>query len=224
VYIEQQLITAMQQAFQQEFGLAIPLADLSLQPTHPEFEGAYTFVTFPWAGRCQQRPEEVARQLGDWLKVHSTMVADFNVVKGFLNITVADQVWLKQLAIEFSSPNTNKPLHLGHLRNNFLGHAIAEILKASGYEVHKVNLVNDRGIHICKSMVAYKQFGEGETPATTGIKGDHLVGRYYVKFDQVYKEQVAALTEQLGDRERAAKEAPILLEAQQMLCEICGQR
>ncbi len=226
----------MQQAFQQEFGLAIPLADLSLQPTHPEFEGAYTFVTFPWAGRCQQRPEEVARQLGDWLKVHSTMVADFNVVKGFLNITVADQVWLKQLAamgshahfgwappngqkvvIEFSSPNTNKPLHLGHLRNNFLGHAIAEILKASGYEVHKVNLVNDRGIHICKSMVAYKQFGEGETPATTGIKGDHLVGRYYVKFDQVYKEQVAALTEQLGDRERAAKEAPILLEAQQML-------
>ncbi len=236
MYIEQQLITAIQQAFQQEFGLTIFPSDLSLQPTHQEFEGAYTFVTFPWAGRCQQRPEAVARQLGSWLKAHSTLVVDFNVVKGFLNLVVADKVWLKQLeamvsnvrfgwappngqkvVIEFSSPNTNKPLHLGHLRNNFLGHAVAEILKASGYEVYKVNLVNDRGIHICKSMVAYQQFGQGETPATAGIKGDHLVGKYYVKFDQVYKEQVAALVEQLGDRDRAAKEAPILLEAQQML-------
>jgi arginyl-tRNA synthetase len=236
VYIEQQLIIAIQQAFQQEFGLAIPLEDLSLQPTHPEFEGAYTFVTFPWAGRCQQQPEVVARQLGGWLKTHSTWVEDFNVVKGFLNLTVADQVWLRQLAamsndpdfgcappngqkvvIEFSSPNTNKPLHLGHLRNNFLGHSVAEILKASGYEVYKVNLVNDRGIHICKSMVAYQKFGQGETPTTTGIKGDHLVGNYYVKFDQVYKAQVVTLTHQLGDRERAAREAPILLEAQQML-------
>ncbi len=236
MYIEQQLIIAIQQAFQQEFGLAIPLEDLSLQPTHPEFEGAYTFVTFPWAGRCQQQPEVVARQLGGWLKTHSTWVEDFNVVKGFLNLTVADQVWLRQLAamsndpdfgcappngqkvvIEFSSPNTNKPLHLGHLRNNFLGHSVAEILKASGYEVYKVNLVNDRGIHICKSMVAYQKFGQGETPTTTGIKGDHLVGNYYVKFDQVYKAQVVTLTHQLGDRERAAREAPILLEAQQML-------
>jgi arginyl-tRNA synthetase len=234
--IEKKLITAIQQAFQQEFGLAVSLTDLSLQPTHQEFEGAYTFVTFPWSGRCQQRPEEVAAQLGGWLKAHSAWVEDFNVVKGFLNITVADQVWVRQLeaiasnacfgwappngqkvVIEFSSPNTNKPLHLGHLRNNFLGHAVAEILKASGHEVHKVNVVNDRGIHICKSMVAYQQFGQGETPTTTGIKGDHLVGKYYVKFDQVYKEQVAALTDQLGDRERAAKEAPILLEAQQML-------
>ncbi len=236
MYIEQQLIIAIQQAFQRNFGLAISLEDLSLQPTHPGFEGAYTFVAFPWAGRCQQRPEAVARQLGGWLKVHSTLVVDFNIVKGFLNLVVADRVWLRQLAamgsdpnfgcapsngqkvvIEFSSPNTNKPLHLGHLRNNFLGHSVAEILKAAGYEVYKVNLVNDRGIHICKSMVAYQQFGQGETPATTGIKGDHLVGKYYVQFDQVYKAQVAALTEQLGDRERAVKEAPILLEAQQML-------
>ena len=236
MYIEQQLITAIQQAFQQNFGFAAPLSNLSLQPTHQEFEGAYTFVTFLWAGRCQSRPEEVASQLGEWLKTHSPLVADFNVVKGFLNLTVADKVWLAQLAtmgrnkhfgwappngrkvvIEFSSPNTNKPLHLGHLRNNFLGHAVAEILKASGYEVYKVNLVNDRGIHICKSMVAYHHFGQGETPATTGLKGDHLVGKYYVKFDQVYKEQVAALIEQLGDQERAVKEAPILLEAQQML-------
>ena len=236
MYIEQQLITVIQQAFQQSFGLAVSLTDLSLQPTHQEFEGTYTFVTFPWAGRCQQRPEEVARQLGSWLKEQSPLVSDFNVVQGFLNLTVADRVWLKQLTtmsgdvhfgfvpsngqkvvIEFSSPNTNKPLHLGHLRNNFLGHAVAEILKALGYEVYKVNLVNDRGIHICKSMVAYQQFGQGETPETTGLKGDHLVGKYYVQFDQVYKEQVAALTQQLGDRERAAKEAPIFLAAQQML-------
>jgi arginyl-tRNA synthetase len=236
VYIEQQLITAIQQAFQQKFGFTASLSDLSLQPTHQEFEGAYTFVAFPWAGRCQSRPEEVARQLGEWLKAHSPLVEDFNIVKGFLNLVVADKVWLKQLTtmgssvnfgwappngkkvvVEFSSPNTNKPLHLGHLRNNFLGHAVAEILKASGYEVYKVNLVNDRGIHICKSMVAYQHFGQGENPTTTGMKGDHLVGNYYVKFDQVYKEQVAALTEQLGDRERAVKEAPILLEAQQML-------
>jgi arginyl-tRNA synthetase len=236
VYIEQQLITVIQQAFQQNFGLAVSHTDLSLQPTHPEFEGEYTFVTFPWAGRCQQRPEEVARQLGHWIKDQSPLISDFNVVQGFLNFTVADRVWLKQLAvickdgqfgflpsngqrvvIEFSSPNTNKPLHLGHLRNNFLGHAIAEILKASGYEVYKVNLVNDRGIHICKSMVAYQQFGQGETPETTGLKGDHLVGKYYVQFDQVYKEQVASLTQQLGDRERAVKEAPIFLRARQML-------
>lgn len=236
MHIEQQLITAIQQAFQQGFGLAVPLSELLLQPTHKEFEGAYTFVTFPWAKQCQQRPEDVARQLGEWLKAHSTVVVDCNVVKGFLNLTVADQVWLQQLVamgsdphfgwgppngqkvvIEFSSPNTNKPLHLGHLRNNFLGHAMAEILKASGYEVYKVNLVNDRGIHICKSMVAYQRFGQRETPVTTGIKGDHLVGKYYIKFEQVYKDQVAVLTEQLGDPERAAKEAPILREAQQML-------
>mmetsp|Transcript_10485 Transcript_10485/g.24292 ORF Transcript_10485/g.24292 Transcript_10485/m.24292 type:complete len:539 (-) Transcript_10485:899-2515(-) len=178
----------------------------------------------------------MAVQLGEWLKVHSVLVAGFNVVKGFLNLVVTDRVWLKQLeavsnhahfgqvppngkkvVIEFSSPNTNKPLHLGHLRNNFLGHAVAELLKASGYEVYKVNLVNDRGIHICKSMVAYQHFGQGATPATAGVKGDHFVGSYYVKFNQIYKEQVAALTEQLGDRGRATREAPILLEAQQML-------
>ena len=236
VYIEQQLIKAIQQGLQQQFGLTVALPDLLLQPTHKEFEGSHTFVTFPWAGHCQEQPEKVARQLGQWLKAQSTLVADFNVVKGFLNITVTDQVWLAQLAamkqdahfgvappngqkvvIEFSSPNTNKPLHLGHLRNNFLGHAVAEILKAAGYGVYKVNLVNDRGIHICKSLVAYQKFGQGETPETTGIKGDHLVGHYYVKFDQTYKQQVADLTEQLGDRERAAKEAPILLEAQAML-------
>lgn len=194
MYIEQQLIEAIQQGLQQIFGLKTALSALSLQPTHKEFEGSHTFVTFPWARCCQQQPEEVARQLGQWLKAQSTLVADFNVVKGFLNITVTDQVWLAQLAtmkhgahfgvvppngqkvvIEFSSPNTNKPLHLGHLCNNFLGHAVAAILKEAGYEVYRVNLVNDRGMHICKSMVAYQTFGQGETPETAGIKGDHLL-------------------------------------------------
>ena len=236
MYLEQQLIIVIQQALQQVWGLVVPLQELSLQPTRKEFEGSHTFVTFPWAGRCQQSPEEVANKLGEWLKTQSPLVASYHVVKGFLNITLADQVWLAQLAalgsdtnfgacppngrkvvIEFPSPNTNKPLHLGHLRNIFLGYSMTEILKAAGYEVYKVNLVNDRGIHICKSMVAYQKFGQGETPATAGIKGDHLVGKYYVKFDQVYKEQVAALTKQLGDQQRAAKEAPIMLEAQQML-------
>ena len=236
MHIEKQLIQALQQAFQERFDVAMPLSVLTLQPTHSGFEGDYTFVTFPWAGRCQQRPDEVAQQLGEWLKAHSTVVADFNVVKGFLNLTLDDPVWSEQLTamehadyfgalpangkkvvIEFSSPNTNKPLHLGHLRNIFLGDAVARILEAAGHSVYRVNLVNDRGIHVCKSMVAYQKFGQGETPETSGIKGDHLVGNYYVKFEQIYKEQVAALTKQWGDSERAAQEAPILREAQQML-------
>jgi arginyl-tRNA synthetase len=164
------------------------------------------------------------------------IAASFNVVKGFLNLAVADQVWLEQFAamrqaerfgyapsngqkvvVEFSSPNTNKPLHLGHLRNNFLGHAVSQILQAAGYEVYKINLVNDRGIHICKSMVAYQHWGGGETPESTGLKGDHLVGKYYVRFEQAYQEQVAQLTQELGNKEMASKQAPILKEAQAVL-------
>ncbi len=236
MYLEQELIQAIQKAFQQAFVLTLPLSALSIQPTHKEFEGDYTFVTFPWARHCRKKPEEVARQLGEQMKANSLLVADFNVVKGFLNLKIADKVWIKSLmamdrdpnfgfsppngkkvVVEFSSPNTNKPLHLGHLRNIFLGYAVSEILKAAGHTVYKVNLVNDRGIHICKSIVAYQQFGQGETPEKVGIKGDHLVGKYYVKFEQVYKAQVAQLTQQWGDLERATQEAPILLEAQQML-------
>ena len=234
--LAQQLQAAIQQAFRQEFDRIVPLSNIRLQPTHKEFEGSHTFVTFPFAGSCQQPPEEVAKKLGAWLKQHTAIIADFNVVKGFLNLLVADPVWLEQLAIisqdehfgyappngqkiviEFSSPNTNKPLHLGHLRNNFLGYAVAKILQAAGHEVHKVNLVNDRGIHICKSMVAYQRWGQGETPASTGMKGDHLVGKYYVKFEQVYKEQGATLARELGSKEQATKQAPILQEAQAML-------
>lgn len=234
--LEQQLIQTIQQALQQIWKLTVSPQELSLQPTHKQFEGSHTFVTFPWARRCQQKPEEIAQQLGDWMQANSTLVAHFNVFKGFLNITLTDQVWIaelkairrdphfgqspasgKKVLIEFPAPNTNKPLHLGHLRNIFLGDTMVKILQAIGHEVYRVNLVNDRGIHICKSMVAYQQFSRGETPATSGTKGDHLVGYYYVKFDQVYKEQVAASTEQLGDREQAKKEAPILLAARQML-------
>lgn len=236
VTLEQQLTQTIQQALQQIWQLTASPQELSLQPTHKQFEGSHTFVTFPWAKRCQQKPEEMGQQLGDWLQAHSPLVAHFNVFKGFLNITLTDQVWVDQLVamkqdlhfgfasssgkkvvIEFSSPNTNKPLHLGHLRTIFLGDTMAKILKAVGHEVYRVNLVNDRGTHICKSMVAYQQFSRGETPETSGTKGDHLVGYYYVKFDQVYKEQVATLTKQLGDREQAKQEAPILREAQQML-------
>ncbi|MHA7877445.1 MAG: arginine--tRNA ligase [Bacteroidota bacterium] len=236
MHIEQELVKTIQQACQQSWASTVPLSDLILQPTHQEFTGDYTFVTFPWARQLRQRPEELAQQLGSWLKTHSPLVAEYNVVKGFLNLTLADRVWLKQLAdmgdatyfkmpppngkrvvIEFSSPNTNKPLHLGHLRNIFLGQAVTRLLQAVGYEVYPVNLVNDRGIHICKSMVAYQQFGQGETPTTAGIKGDHLVGQYYVKFEQIYKEQVANLTKKWGDAARAAREAPILIDAQNML-------
>lgn len=234
--IQQHLQESIQIAFQQVFNLDFPLQDLHLQPTRKEFKGAYTFVTFPFAGACQTSPEETANKLGNYILQSNTLVADFNVVKGFLNLVVADQAWLKLFAymrqtprfghapckgqkvvVEFSSPNTNKPLHLGHLRNNFLGHAVSEILQATGHEVYKVNLVNDRGIHICKSMVAYQHWGQGQTPESTGLKGDQFVGKYYVHFEQVYQEQVAALSKELGDQELASKQAPILKEAQALL-------
>jgi len=235
--IEQNLQPYIQQAFQQEFGIEVPLDAISLQSTRKEFEGTHTLVTFPFAGTCKETPDVVAHRIGGWLQHHSPMVANFQVVKGFLNLSLQDNIWLahfnqayhdpsfgdassksngQRIVVEYSSPNTNKPLHLGHLRTNFLGHAVSHILKAAGYEVYQVNLVNDRGIHICKSMVAYQHWGHGETPASSGLKGDHLVGKYYVLFDKVYKEQIAELTLTLGEEE-AAKQAPLLQEAQQML-------
>src|SRR5690606_10669812 len=169
-------------------------------------------------------------------KSHSAIVSDYNVVKGFLNIAVADKQWLKlfdgliqetqlgqlpangqKVMVEYSSPNTNKPLHLGHLRNNFLGFSISEILKANGFDVIRTNLVNDRGIHICKSMVAYQHFGNGETPDSSGLKGDHLAGKYYVKFDAEYKKQIAELVENGASEEEGKKSAPRMKEAQEML-------
>ena len=234
--IEKTLQEDISKAFKELFDTDLQQEDISLQPTRKEFEGSYTFVCFPYAKISRKNPEETGRAIGEHLKAHAEMVSDFNVVKGFLNLVIDDRVWIDvfcnivdakdfgvvpptgdEVMIEYSSPNTNKPLHLGHLRNNFLGWSVAEILKANGNKVHKVQIINDRGIHICKSMVAWLKFGEGETPDTSGKKGDKLVGDYYVKFDQEYKKQIGELTETGLSKERAEKEAPIMKEAQALL-------
>lgn len=230
------ILKGIQDAFASCFQAAIPLEQLNLAPTKKEFEGSYTFVVFSFLKQSQLSPEATATQLGNYLKTEVAAVKDFNVVKGFLNLVVAQKEWItlfkqvyssssfgqlpsngQKVMVEYSSPNTNKPLHLGHLRNNFLGYSVAELLKASGYEVIKANLVNDRGIHICKSMVAYKHFGNGETPTSSGLKGDHLAGKYYVLFDSHYKEQQNELLAAGMSEDEAKKNAPLLLEAQEML-------
>ncbi len=227
---------AISEAFQAQFGAELPVEEVKLQPCRKDFEGTHTFLTFPFARISKKNPEQTAQVLGEYLKENSEVIADFNVVKGFLNLVLEQQVWVdalktmaaddqygfaasngKKVMVEYSSPNTNKPLHLGHLRNNFLGYSVSEILKAAGYEVQKVNLVNDRGIHICKSMLAYLKFGEGETPSSAGIKGDKLVGNYYVKYDQEYKKEVQALVAEGKSEEEAKKEAPLMVGAQKML-------
>lgn len=234
--LEEKVKVAVKSAFKQLFDYELEENQLTLLPTRKEFEGDYTFVTFPVARFSKKNPEDTAKLLGDAIKGSSEIIEDFNVVKGFLNISIGINTWLgifkdayqnphfgqlpntgKKVVTEYSSPNTNKPLHLGHLRNNFLGYAISQIQQAAGYDVEKVNLVNDRGIHICKSMLAYQKFGHGETPETAGIKGDHLIGEYYVKFDQEYKKEIATLTEKGIEKEKAEKEAPLLVSAQQML-------
>ena len=230
------ILKGIQDAFDSCFQVAIPLEQLSLAPTKKEFEGSYTFVVFPFLKQSQLSPEATATQLGNYLKTEVAAVKDYNVVKGFLNLVIAQEEWItlfkqvytspsfgqlpsngQKVMVEYSSPNTNKPLHLGHLRNNFLGYSVAELLKASGYEVVKANLVNDRGIHICKSMVAYRHFGNGETPASSGLKGDHLAGKYYVLFDSHYKAQQKELLAAGQSEDEAKKNAPLLLEAQEML-------
>jgi arginyl-tRNA synthetase len=234
--IQENILSGIQQAFQNIFNHDLTVDQLSLAPTRKEFEGTYTFVVFPFLKISQTTPENTANQIGEYLKANVSEVADFNVVKGFLNLVLNENSWLdifqkiysnpnlgqlpangQKVMVEYSSPNTNKPLHLGHLRNNFLGFSVAEILKANGYQVIKANLVNDRGIHICKSMVAYLHFGNGESPETSGLKGDHLAGKYYVLFDKEYKSQIKVLIEQGQNEEEAKKNAPILLEAQEML-------
>ena len=234
--IQESIIAGIQLAFQNIYQTEIQLEQLALAPTRKEFEGTYTFVVFPYLKISQTTPENTATQIGEYLKANVSQVAGFNVVKGFLNLELNNMIWLdvftqlfsnkqigqlpangQRVMVEYSSPNTNKPLHLGHLRNNFLGYSVAEILKANGYEVIKANLVNDRGIHICKSMVAYQHFGNEETPASSGLKGDHLAGKYYVIFDQEYKKQIAELISTGLSEDEAKKNAPILLEAQEML-------
>ena len=239
--LEQDLKTALQTAAQAVFGVELSAAQLPLQPTRKEFAGAFTLVTFPLTKPLGQGPEQIGRALGEWLVAHEPRVSGYNVVKGFLNLEVADAEWLRlfqelrqrpaaaplppaaegaaprRVVVEYSSPNTNKPLHLGHLRNNFLGYSVAEILKATGAEVTKVNLVNDRGIHICKSMLAYQRFGQGETPASSGLKGDHLAGKYYVQFERHYREEVRQLEAEGVAPDIAKRRAPLLAEAQEML-------
>ena len=235
--LEQDLKTALQTAARAVFNVEVPLASLPLQPTRKEFAGSFTLVTFPLTKALGQGPEPIGRALGEWLQAHEPRVSGFNVVKGFLNLEIADAEWLKLFAqlqarpatapvltggpqrvvVEYSSPNTNKPLHLGHLRNNFLGYSVAEILKATGADVTKVNLINNRGIHICKSMIAYQRFGHGETPESAGIKGDHLVGKYYVLFEKHYREEIRQLEAGGVANEVAKKQAPLMVEAQQML-------
>ncbi len=234
--IQSTIKSDIQKAFHEIYGADLPLEEIVLQPTRKEFEGAYTFVTFPFSKITRKKPDESAVAIGEHLVANSSSVRAFNVVKGFLNLVLAEEIWSniffeilnssdfgqhssngKKVVVEYSSPNTNKPLHLGHLRNNFLGYSVSRILEADGYEVIKVNLVNDRGIHICKSMLAYQKFGSGETPESAGVKGDHLVGKYYVVFDKEYKAEVETLKQQGLSPEEAEKKAPLMLEAQEML-------
>jgi arginyl-tRNA synthetase len=215
---------------------ATSVEEIILQPTKKEFEGSYTFVTFPLSKTLRRAPAEIGQTIGTWLKEKSPLVGDMNVVQGFLNLSLSQKTWLELLRdissqphygtfpangqsvmVEFSSPNTNKPLHLGHLRNNFLGSSVARILAANGYDVVKTCLVNDRGVHICKSMLAYRELGNGETPETSGLKGDHLAGKYYVEFDKEYKRQIQELVAQGMSEEEAAKKAPWIQEAHQLL-------
>ncbi|NEU66138.1 arginine--tRNA ligase [Spirosoma agri] len=237
--IQEQVKSDIQQAIQALFQTTMD--DVTLQPTKKEFEGLYTFVTFSLTKALRQAPAQIGQAIGTWLAQNSPIVSGFNVVQGFLNLSIADAAWVNVLnaiaanpsfgvlpkkeqsvMVEFSSPNTNKPLHLGHLRNNFLGDSVSRILTANGYDVVKACIVNDRGIHICKSMLAYKLFSNGETPESSGLKGDHLIGKYYVLFDKAYKAQVAEMVEQWQSgtpvtKEEAEKTAPLMQEVQQML-------
>ena len=209
---------------------------LQIQKTRKEFEGDYTLVVFPLLRRSRKAPDVTAREIGERIVADTPEIKSYNVIKGFLNLSLSDAFWASRfeairtddrfgeapatgrtVMIEYSSPNTNKPLHLGHIRNNLLGYSVAQILKANGHTVIKANLVNDRGIHICKSMLAWKLYGGGETPASSGMKGDHLVGKYYVEFDKHYKAQVRELMEAGQSEEEAKKNAPIMREAQEML-------
>lgn len=220
------------------YGQDVPAAQVQLQKTKKEFEGHLTLVVFPFLRISKKSPEQTAQEIGDFLLKNESAVAAFNVIKGFLNLTVSSACWIDLLndihatekygftevtdasplvMIEYSSPNTNKPLHLGHVRNNLLGNALANIIAANGNKVVKTNIVNDRGIHICKSMLAWQKYGNGETPESSGKKGDHLVGDYYVAFDKHYKAEVAELEKQGLSKEEAEAKSPLMNEAREML-------
>lgn len=237
--LENILTKKVQEAVKNLYGIEVNEQQVQLQKTRPEFEGDITLVVFPFVKAARKAPAQVATEIGETLK--GELVEKYNAVQGFLNLSIAQTYWLAQLQtitdtenygqqtrtkedgsqplmmVEYSSPNTNKPLHLGHVRNNLLGYSIAKIQEANGWKVVKTNIVNDRGIHICKSMLAWLKFGNGETPESTGKKGDHLIGDYYVRFDIEYKKQIKELMAQGMDEETAKKEAPLIKEAQAML-------
>jgi len=234
--IEQHISTATFAAVKALYNQDLPENQLTLQDTRPEFEGQLTIVVFPIVRFSKKSPEVTANELGAYLQENVEEITGFNVIKGFLNLSISRAYWLnlfntevlkpdfgiipssgKKVMVEYSSPNTNKPLHLGHVRNNLLGYSVSELLKANGAEVYKVNLVNDRGIHICKSMLAWQKWSNGETPESSGIKGDHLVGKYYVIFDKEYKKEIDALKAEGQTEEEAKKNAPLIKEAQSML-------
>ena len=230
--VEEQILHTLPQAVSDLYQAEMPVSEFNLQETRKEFAGQITVVTFPITRFSKKSPEVTGEELGAYLQNVIPDVVAFNVIKGFLNLSISDSYWInsleqaanyqatangKKVMVEYSSPNTNKPLHLGHIRNNLLGYSVAEILAASGYEVVKANLVNDRGIHICKSMLAWQKFGNGETPESSGLKGDHLVGKYYVLFDKAYKAEQEALLAQGKTEEEAKKQAPLIMEAQAML-------
>ena len=230
--LKQHIIQAVQQLY------SIDLETVELQQTRKDFTGDITLVIFPLLRHIKGNPEQIGKQIGGYLKDHADdLVSGFNVIKGFLNLVIADTYYInfldqirenkhfglaapnskEAILVEYSSPNTNKPLHLGHIRNNLLGYSVAEILKAAGHKVYKTQIINDRGIHICKSMIAWQRFGNGETPESTGLKGDKLVGNYYVAFDKAYKEEIQQLIAEGKSKEEAEKQAPIFVAAQEML-------
>ncbi len=244
--IEQKLVASVMSGLKALYGQDVPAAQVQLQKTKKEFEGHLTLVVFPFLRMSKKGPEQTAQEIGEYLQANEPSVAAFNVIKGFLNLTIASSAWIELLngihadkqygivavtdnsplvMIEYSSPNTNKPLHLGHVRNNLLGNALANIVAANGNKVVKTNIVNDRGIHICKSMLAWQKYGNGETPESSGKKGDHLIGDYYVSFDKHYKAEVKELmakfqSEGMNEEEAKAKaeaESPLMKEAREML-------
>ncbi|MBR3917027.1 MAG: arginine--tRNA ligase, partial [Bacteroidaceae bacterium] len=236
--IEATLAKSTVEAIKNLYGAEFNEEKIQLQKTRKEFEGDFTLVVFPFLQLSKKRPEETAQEIGEYLKANQPVISSFNVVKGFLNIAISPSYWIELLKkidstekwgttavteesplvmVEYSSPNTNKPLHLGHIRNNLLGYALSNIIAANGNKVVKTNIVNDRGIHICKSMLAWQKWGEGETPASSGKKGDHLIGDYYVAFDKHYKAELNELMEKGMTKEEAEAASPLMAEAREML-------
>jgi arginyl-tRNA synthetase len=232
--LQEQIIKAIKEVYKAD----VNPSEITLQKTKKEFKGHYTLITFPLLKISKKSPEQTAHEIGTYLSNKLPFISEFNVIKGFLNLSISSSMWIEELMkinntpdfgftpvtnksplymVEYSSPNTNKPLHLGHVRNNLLGHSLSEILKANGVKVVKTNLVNDRGIHICKSMVAWEKWGNGETPQSSGKKGDHLVGDYYVLFEKNYKAEIEELMKQGLPKEEAEKKSPLMQEAREML-------